>query len=123
MEETDFNKHFFNVRDHEPEKGQVIARFRAICQLLPGDEKRFLVKTLQRPDSSHSVVNIMSKLFYADHESSFQIPQQMAKDLLDGMSEEEVINKEQEYTAEFYYYVKPQYVPQDDSHWEIINIL
>ena len=58
-----FNEYFFNVRHHNPKLGQVIGRYRAVCLLGDGDEKKFLVKLLQRPDSARSIVNMMIKVF------------------------------------------------------------
>jgi hypothetical protein len=123
IDSSNFSEYFFDVRKHKPTHGQVIARFRAIAELINGDEKRFMIKTLQRADSARSVANIMTKVFNANRESSLQIPLEIAKDMLDGMTEEEVAEKPYEYTAEFYFYTMPDYVPLDDPHWEITEIL
>jgi hypothetical protein len=126
IDKHNFSEYFFNIRDHKPQKGQVLARFRAVCELVSEDqkdEKRFLIALLQRPNSAQSAINMMTKVFYADHDSAYTVPAEIAQDLLSGMSEDEVAQKPYEYTAEFYYYVLPQYVPQDDPHWAIINII
>ncbi len=118
-----FNEHFFNVRHHQPKPGQLMACFRAICELINGAEKQFLIKTLQRPNAAESAANIMSKLFYANKESSWHTPMEMAKDLLDGMSEEEVAQKPYEFVAEFFYYTQRECVPLDDPQWELIELI
>jgi hypothetical protein len=126
IDKHNFSQYFFNIRDHKPQKGQVLARFRAVCELVSedqNDEKRFLIKLLQRPNSVQSAISMMTKVFYADHESAYRVPTEIAQDLIAGMSEDEVAEKSHEYMGEFYYYVLPQYVPQDDPQWTIINII
>jgi hypothetical protein len=118
-----FNEYFFDIRRHKPQKGQVIACFRAICQLINNEEKRFLIQLLQRPDSARSITTMMTKVFNASKHSSWSLPIEMGNDLLGGMSVDEVAKKEYEFEGEFYYYTMPDYIPKDDPHWEIVKIV
>ena len=123
INQQNFSQYFFNVRDHTPQPGQVLCVFRAICELLPGEEKSFLIKTLQRPNAAQSAANIMTKLFYASQESSWHTLVEMAQDLLEGMSEEEVNQKIYEFNSEFFYYTNRECIPTDDPHWEVIELM
>ncbi|MCK9458344.1 MAG: hypothetical protein M0R80_01720 [Proteobacteria bacterium] len=123
IDQSNFNEYFFNIREHQPKPGQVMACFHAVCELINGEEKKFLIQTLQRPNSAQSAANIMSKLFYANKESSWHTPAEIAQDLLDGMSEDEVAQKPYEFVAEFYYYTDRECVPPDDPQWEVIELI
>jgi hypothetical protein len=118
-----FNEYFFDIRRNKPQKGQVIARFRAICQLIDNEEKRFLIRLLQKPDAARSIATMMTKVFNASKHSSWSLPIEMGRDLLAGVPIDEVAKKEYEFEGEFYYYTMPDYVPKDDPHWEIVNII
>jgi hypothetical protein len=123
IDSSNFSQYFFNIRDYQPQQGQVIARFRAVAELVDGEEKKFLIHTLQRPNSARAAANMMIKVFCADQNSSWQVPLEIGKDLLNGMSEEEVSKKPYEFIAEFCYYTNRECVPVDDVHWEIIEII
>ena len=45
----------------------------------------------------------------------------LTKDLIDGISLEDVKKKEYPFVFEKFYYVNPQYVPEDDKRWQILT--
>jgi hypothetical protein len=66
---------------------------------------------------------VMRKLLCTTEVDSYRVPLEMAKDLLGGMTREKCAQKEYKYTVEMYFYTKPEYVPHDDPHWQLISIL
>jgi hypothetical protein len=118
-----FSEHFFNVRDHKPRKGDCIARFRAIAELIDGFEKRQMIELLKKPNTAVAIGTMMRRLAHAVEEDVYKVPQQMGADLLEGMTEEEVAKKPYEFMMELYFYTFPENVPQNDPNWAIINIV
>jgi hypothetical protein len=120
---TNFNQYFFDVMNYQPAKGDCMARFRAVAELVDGFEKREMIELLKKEDSAHAVAQMMRKLAHAAEPDIFRVPKLMAQDLLEGMSEDKVAEKPYEYVIELFYYTKPEYVPVDDPNWSIINIV
>jgi hypothetical protein len=118
-----FDQYFFDARTHEPERGQILVRYCATAYLVDGNEKRNLLDLLEHTDKMVAMTNVMRKLFMATERDSYRVPIQMGEDLLSGMSRNEVAAKEYQYTAEMYFYTKPEYVPEDDPHWQTISLL
>jgi len=119
----DFEKRFFDIRSHKPQKGQVMARFRAVAELVDGGEKRQLITMLLRDGTAISTSQLMRKLCHANELESYSVPRKMAEDLLAGMPVDEVAAKPYEYMMEMYYYTEPDNVPKDDERWDIIKII
>ena len=54
---------------------------------------------------------------------SHRVCREMSQDLLDGMTDKEVAEKEYHYVLEVFYYTKKEYVPKNDLHWETIRLI
>lgn len=123
INKDNFAEHFFDVRDHTPRKGDCIARFRAVAELIDGFEKRQMIQLLGEPNSHFAIAQMMRKLCHAREPYTFRVPQMMAADLLEGMSPDEVAEKPYEYELELFYYTKPENVPKNDPQWTIIKLV
>ena len=121
--EDNFDQYFFDARMHKPERGQILARYSAVAHLVDGNEKRNLLDLLENTDKMVALVQVMRKLFLAIERDSYRVPIQMAEDLLSGMARNEVAKKEYKYTAEMFFYTKPEYVPKNDPHWQGVSVL
>ncbi len=113
---------FHDVRTSKPQQGQVMARYAATADFVDGPLKRDIIELLQHHDAL-SAPKIMKKIGCAIEKDSFRIPILMARDLLSGMSSEEVSQKPYRYIMEAFYYTKKEYVPKDDPHWSVISLL
>ena len=82
-----------------------------------------MIELLKQQNTSRAVVATMKKLCYAKEPDNFRVPQAMCKDLLSGMTEEQITAKPYEYVMELFYYTKPQYVPKNDPNWSIVDIV
>jgi hypothetical protein len=123
IDETNFDKHFFDVRRHAPKRGQVIARFTAVADLVDGRLKRDLIDLLKNTEKALPATNVMRKLGCCTEADSYRVCIEMTKDLLSGMSDDEVAEKVYEYHLESFYYTDPSNVPTDDPHWSTITML
>lgn len=122
IDESNFDKYFRDVRQSRPGRGDVISRFTAIAELVDGRLKRDLVSLLKMPNKAQAAANVMRKLGCATEKDSYRICKEMAEDLFNDMSDDDVCQKLYEYQMEGFYYTKKEYVPKDDPHWSIIAI-
>ena len=121
--DENFNEHFFPIQGQRPLRGQVMARFTHHAELVDGIEKRQIIDLLQKRGSAISATKVMQKVCHASRIDSVRVPQEMLKDLLEGLTEEEVAAKPYEFVLEMHYYTKPENIPIDNPHWEQISIL
>jgi hypothetical protein len=122
IDKNNFAENFFDIRDHEPREGDCLARFRGIAELLNGFEKKQMIQMLGEPNTHLAICQIMRKLCRSRDPDTFRVPQQMGADLLEGMTEEEVLEKPYEFEIELFYYTKPENVPIN-NHWSIIHLM
>ncbi len=122
IDETNFAEHFFDARKHKPKHGQVLAIYRAHAVFCRGPEKLEIIKML-RNGNAETAAQIMHKVHCAEYSKAFDICLEMTTDLLNGMSDDEVLDKEYEFVVEIMYYTDPNNVPEDDPHWSRINLI
>lgn len=123
IDQSNFNDYFFDVRMHKPSRGQVIACYSAVAELVDGRMKEDLIYLLtQVKGGGASAARVMRKLGGATEADSFRVPREMCEDMLDGMTPAEVTAKPYKYQAEFFFYTLPKYIPKDDAHWSTISI-
>ena len=113
--------HFRDVRCSKPERGDVLACYRSMCEFGDGAPKRQMVNLLRDTDKAQAAVQVMRKLHFAHESDAIRVPLTMVEDMLLGMSPEEVAVKPYVFLAEIFFYVKPQYVPKD-KHWVMIPL-
>lgn len=121
--DENFNEYFRDARQHQPERGEILACFSAVAYFTDGNEKRQIIDLLTHTDKIIPCTQVMRKLLFTSEIDSYRVPLEMAKDLLGGMSREKCSQKEYKYTVEMHFYAKAENVPKDDPHWQIISIL
>jgi hypothetical protein len=121
INDDNFNEYFFDIKTNKPQKEQIIACFKTCAELIDGFEKKQIIQLLRRTNSSQAIIQIMKNILYANNESCYLVPIQIAKDLIEGKTEEEILEKPYKMILEKYYYVEEQYIP-DSPHWIKIKI-
>ena len=121
IDESNFDELFFDVRKFGPVAGQVLVKFRAIAAFGDGPHKNDVIKLLQI-DKAKQASAVMQKIHHARSPDCYRVCREICEDLISGMSEKEVAQKEYEYVLEAFYYTKKEYVP-DDPRWETIQLL
>lgn len=122
IDESNFDQYFFNIKDHRPQRGQVIARYSAIAEFCAGPMKNQVIELIRDDIKAEAASRILRNVLCSVERDSFRIPREMAQDLLNGMTEEEVRQKPYRYTIEMFYYTEKNNVPIDDMHWSVISI-
>lgn len=120
--EENFDKYFFDVRKHNPQKGQIMVVYRAMAKLVKGPEKKQLIDLLCQTDKAVAASQVMKKLLFACEEDSVRVPLEIVNDLKTGFSIDKVLKKPYKYKIEIFYYTWPECVP-NDPHWESISLL
>jgi len=121
--DENFDEYFHDVRRCSPQKGEVMVCYTSSAQFVEGHEKRHMLKVIQMDGKIEAATQIMRKLLFANELDAYRVPKEMLKDLISGMTEEEVVQKPYDYTVEIFYYTKPECIPKDDPHWHQITIM
>lgn len=121
IDETNFEKYFFDVRRFKPERGQIMARFGACADFIDGMMKKNIIELLKK-DKALAAIQVMRKLGCATEKDALRICKEVCTDLFNGMSEDEVEKKPYRYEMESFYYTKKEYVPLDNPHWSVISV-
>ena len=122
IDDSNFGEYFFDVRTHRPQAGQVMAKFMAVATFGAGPHKHDVIRLL-KIDKAKEASMVMQKLHFAKTPDCYRVCREMCEDLANGMSDEEVADKEYEYVLEAFYYTKREYVPKDDPHWQTVQLL
>lgn len=117
-----FGEYFFDVRNHQPQRGQVMARYAAAAELIDGGLKRDLIDMLCLHEAPETVAKLMRKIGCATERDSVAVPLVMAKDLLSGSSPEDVAQKPYRFVCEAFFYTQKDHIPIDDPHWSCIGL-
>lgn len=122
IDATNFKDYFFDVKNFKPKKGQIMAKYSAMAELVKGEEKKILIQLLAAPDKARAATAFMKKIMLATEADAMKVPIEIAKDLASGMDEKKVLNKVYKFQVEAFFYTWPECVPQGDPHWQCITI-
>jgi|SRR5581483_2016812 len=119
----DFEEKFFDIKEHRPKKGQVLARFTAMADFVDDWLKRNVIELLQKnPHGAESAVKVMRNLVGATEKDSILIPKRMADDLIKGKTVNQVAKNPYRFQIEKFYWAEPDDVP-NSPHWTSIKLL
>jgi len=118
IDESNFEQYFFDIRKNGPKPGQVLACYEAMADFVDGNMKRDVIHILMHSDKGGEAgPRLLRKLAGATESSAFRVIREMVKDLLSGMSSEEVAKKAYEMRCQHFYYTQKECLPEDDPHW------
>jgi hypothetical protein len=114
---------FYDARKHSPKPNQVMAKYQAIAVLADGTDKEILVDfLLSNPLGAEMAVKTLRNRCGAIERDAIRVAINMAEDLKNGMSREDVVKKEYPMHIEWFFYCDKEDVP-DDPHWSTIKLL
>lgn len=118
IDETNFDQYFFDARKNKPKQGQVLACFESLAELHDGQLKQDMLNLLvTNPKGSEFASRLLQKVGCALESESYKVTKAMLQDMLNGMSESEILAKPYEYACRLLYYTQHEYVPQNDKRW------
>ena len=121
INETNFKQYFRDCRQHQPERGDIVAKYIGSAEFIDGQMKKDVIDLLLNREKARAAVQVMQKLGFATYSEAIRICKEIANDLGNGMTETEVENKVYPYDIEMFFYTKKEYVPTD-PHWSIITL-
>jgi hypothetical protein len=122
IDDTNFSQYFREINKAAPAQGDSLVVFRALAYFCEGALKQEIIDLLRFEFGSvKKCVGRLIKFAGSTREQAVKICLDLAKDLIDGISLEDVKKKEYPFVFEKFYYVNPQYVPEDDKRWQILT--
>jgi hypothetical protein len=120
--EENFSEHFKEAGKQPPKRGEVLAIFRAVAELVDGDLKRDIINKLQNEDGGvRFAIQVLIKACKMSYRESLKICKEIMTDL-ESQSIDEVLAKPYKFLYENKYFVKKELVPQNSPHWEIVSL-
>lgn len=123
IDETNFDQYFLDVRKEKPQKGQVMACYTAMAELVDERLKSDLVYLLSQTNKVRQCVLLLKKLVWADEKDAIRVCREIAEDVNGGLTMKEIAEKSYKFLMRAHYYVKPEYIPKDDPHWSYSELI
>jgi hypothetical protein len=120
--EDNFSEYFFDVRMNRPQRGQCMAKYTAIAELVDGNLKRDVIYLLSTTDKVNESIELLRKIALMDEGDAISICLDIAKRLHDKENADEIANHPHEYKLEALYYTQEEHVPTDDPHWSVVEL-
>jgi len=121
IDDSNFHKYFRNTRNSKKQKNDIVVMFYTSAVFATGKLKEEIVDLLATEFSS--VNKCLGKLFkfaYAPHVEGMKICKSIIKDYIDGMSKDDIINKEYPFVLQMFFYTKEKYIPRNDRRWLVV---
>ena len=123
IDSSNFSEYFFDVRQHAPKSGQIMAKFTAVALFGEGAEKTDIINLLQQ-DKAKQAASVMNRIHLAKEPDCYRVCAEICEDLfIHGLTVEEVQKKDYEFVLEAVYYTQREYIPKNDPHWETLDVL
>lgn len=122
IDETNFNEYFFDTKTHRPKRGQIMAKYTAVAELIGGQLKNDIIGLLKKENKADAACRVFQKLGCAAERDSIRVCREILEDLLAGRTEAEILEKPYKYIFESFYYTQLEHVPLDDFHWSVISL-
>lgn len=121
IDDSNFHKYFRNTRNSKKQKNDIVVMFFTSAVFASGKLKEEVVDLLATEFSS--VNKCLGKLFkfaYAPHAEGMKICKSIIKDYIEGMSKDDIINKEYPFVLQMFFYTKEKYIPKNDRRWLVV---
>jgi hypothetical protein len=122
IDESNFDKYFRNTRNSKKQKNDIIVMFSSSAVFSKGKLKEDIIDLLFY--NFNSVNKCLGKLFkfaYASHSEGVKLCKDIMKDYINGMTKENIIDKEYPFVLQMFFYTKYKYVPMNDRRWMVIS--
>jgi hypothetical protein len=111
---------FLDARKNPPRPDDVMARFRAMAELVDGQDKSIVIDFIKsNPIGADMAVKTLKNRCGALSLDATRVAMEIAEDLVSGVSEEAVKQKPYKMQIEMIFYCKKEDVPHD-PHWDLL---
>ena len=102
----------------------MLARYCAKAEFIDKFPKPAIVDLLvNNPKGAELAPKVLQNMCHMHEIDSINVAIAMAEDLVQGMSEQEVIQKPYPCTIEKWFWTQKDYIPKQDPHWNAIDII
>lgn len=123
IDDTNFSEYFRDASKNAPKPGEVLAIYQAVAELGYGDLKIQLVNTLlSEKIGAQKAIQILIKTGHTSYREAVRVIKSICADLLSGMQKDFVLKKSYKYVLEMQFYTKPEYVPTENQHWQVVGL-
>jgi hypothetical protein len=123
IDETNFEQYFRETSKNKPEPGDVLAFYKSMAELTEGDLKSQMINALfHEKIGAQKAIQLFVKMGKVEHKQAVLVVKEMCQDLLNGISQDEVLKKSYKFFLQLSFYTKKEYVPTDNPHWEVITL-
>ena len=121
IDNSNFEKYFKDIRFHKPEKGQVMAVYSAVAELVDGNLKQDMIYLLSHTPKYNETVTLFRKIGLADQDDAVRVCRELVEDLRNKMPTTEILKKPYTYKLKAFYWADKENVPKDDPHWSFVE--
>lgn len=122
IDKINFDKYFRNTRTSKKKKNDIVVMFYSSAVFAKGKLKEEIVDLLSI--EFNSVNKCLAKLFkfaYAPYFEGLKICKSIIKDYIDGMSKDDIINKEYPFVLQMFFFTREKYIPSNDKRWLVVS--
>lgn len=122
IDDDNFSEYFKDVSSHKPERGECLAIFRSMAELVNGEIKQDVLQAVTtNMYGGQGAVQTLIKKCNMSYKEALRVCKEICQDRLN-MSDDEVLEKPYKFLFEKQYYTKKEYVPKDSPHWEVVGL-
>ena len=85
--------------------------------------KQQIINLLLTKDKIIPALQVMRNLLCVNYQDAIRVLKEMANDLMNNYSSDEVMVKLYKFTVQMYFYTKKEYVPRNDPHWTVTSVI
>lgn len=122
INEDNFSEYFFDARTHKPQRGQCMAIYTAVAELVDGQLKRDVVYLLSSTPKVSESIQLLRKIALMNEEDAISICLDIARRLHEGQTSDVICEHPHEYKFEAGYYTNKEHIPTDDKHWAMVEL-
>lgn len=123
IDESNFDLYFRDVKSNKPQRGDVMAVFRATAELADGNLKQQIIESLCAEEiGAKKATQLMMKIGQTNRKEALRVVKCICADLFGGMPKSSVAAKSYKYGFEMFFYTKKEYIPQNDPHWDVVTM-
>ena len=122
IDDSNFEEYFKDASKHRPEKGECLAIFRSMAELVNGDIKQEVILAVTTNEyGGQSAVQTLIKKCNMSYKEALRVCKEICQDCTK-LSDQEVLDKPYKFLFEKQYYANKDYVPKDNPHWQIVGL-
>ncbi len=123
IDESNFDKYFRDVKKSKPQRGDVMAVYRATAELTDGNLKQQIIESLCTEDiGAKKSIQLLMKMGQTNRREAVRLIKLICSDLFGGMPKFSVAAKAYKYGFEMFFYTKKEYIPQDSPNWDVVTL-